>query len=104
MTENANYLSQLGQETSDLTRLFAFEWKQAVNTLTNVSLISTTDVVDAAPGLSLTFNRTFYQSIAERYNLGGLGRGWASQWDLRATTDSKGDVIVRSVGDLQRVF
>jgi RHS repeat-associated protein len=104
MTENANYLSQLGQETSDLTRLFAFEWKQAVNTLTNVSLLSTTDVVDSVPGLSLTFNRTFYQSIAERYNLGGLGRGWASQWDLRATTDSKGDVIIRSVGDLQRVF
>jgi RHS repeat-associated protein len=104
MTENANYLSQLGQETSDLTRLFAFEWKQAVNTLTNVSLISTTDVVDSAPGLSLTFNRTFYESIAERYNLGTLGRGWASQWDLRATTDSKGDVIIRSVGDLQRVF
>ncbi len=104
MTENANYLSQLGQETSDLTRLFAFEWRQAVNTLTNVDLLSTTDVVDAAPGLSLTFNRTFYQSIAERYNIGGLGRSWATQWDLRATTDSKGNVIIRSVGDLQRVF
>ena len=104
MTENANYLSQLGQETSDLTRLFAFEWRQAVNTLTNIDLLSTTDVVDAAPGISLTFNRTFYQSIAERYNLGSLGRGWASQWDLRATTDSKGNVILRSVGDLQRVF
>jgi RHS repeat-associated protein len=104
MTENANYLSQLGQETSDLTRLFAFEWKQAVNTLTNVDLLSTTDVVDSAPGLSLTFNRTFYQSLAERYNLGSLGRGWTSQWDLRATTDSKGNVVIRSIGDLQRVF
>ncbi|ARI82597.1 RHS repeat domain-containing protein [Microcystis aeruginosa] len=104
MAENANYLSQLGQETSDLTRLFAFEWKQAVNTLTNVDLISATDVVDSAPGLSLSFNRTFYQSIAERYNLGTLGRGWSSQWDLRATTNSQGDVIIRSVGDLQRIF
>jgi len=104
MAENANYLSQLGQETNDLRRLFAFEWKQAVNTLTNVDLISTTDVVDAAPGLSLTFSRTFYQSIAERYNLGSLGRGWASQWDLRATTNSQGDVVIRSVGDLQRLF
>ncbi|MCW9679746.1 VWD domain-containing protein [Dolichospermum planctonicum UHCC 0167] len=104
MAENANYLSQLGQETNDLSRLFAFEWQQAGNNLNNVSLISTTDVVDAAPGLSLTFNRTFYQSIAERYNLGSLGRGWASQWDLRATTNSKGDVVIRSVGDLQRVF
>ena len=104
MTENANYLSQLGQPTNDVTRLFAFEWKQAVNTLTNVDLLSTTDVVDAAPGLSLTFNRTFHQSIAERYNLGTLGRGWSSQWDLRATTDSQGDVVIRSVGDLQRVF
>ncbi|MFM7441466.1 MAG: hypothetical protein ACKO2V_23190, partial [Snowella sp.] len=52
----------------------------------------------------LTFNRTFYQSIAERYHLGSLGRGWASQWDLRATTNSQGDVIIRSVGDLQRLF
>ena len=104
MAENANHLSQLGQETSDLTRLFAFEWKQAANTLTNVDLLSTTDVVDTAPGLSLSFNRTFYQSIAERYNLGTLGRGWSSQWDLRATTNSQGDVIIRSVGDLQRIF
>lgn len=104
MAENANYLSQLGQGNTDLSRLFDFEWKQAANTLTNVSLISTTDVVDTAPGLSLTFNRTFYQSIAERYNLGSLGRGWASQWDLRATTDSQGNVVIRSVGDLQRVF
>ncbi|WP_292861976.1 putative Ig domain-containing protein [Nostoc sp. LPT] len=104
MAENANYLSQLGEQTNDLTRLFAFEWKQEANTLTNVDLLSTTDVVDAASGLSLTFNRTFFQSIAERYNLGSLGRGWASQWDLRATTDSKGNVVIRSVGDLQRVF
>ncbi|MHC5595393.1 MAG: putative Ig domain-containing protein [Nostoc sp.] len=104
MSENANYLSQLGEPTNDLSRLFAFEWKQAANTLTNVDLVSTTDLVDAAPGLSLTFNRTFHESIAERYNLGSLGRGWASQWDLRATTDSKGNVVIRSVGDLQRVF
>jgi RHS repeat-associated protein len=104
MTDNANYLSQLGEPTNNLARLFAFEWKQAANTLTNVDLLTTTDVVDAAPGLSLTFNRTFHQSIAERYNLGGLGRGWSSQWDLRATTDAKGNVVIRSVGDLQRVF
>ncbi|BBD63171.1 YD repeat-containing protein (plasmid) [Nostoc sp. HK-01] len=104
IAKDANYLSQLGQPTSDLTRLFAFEWKQAANTLTNVSLTSTTDVVDNAPGLSLTFGRTFYQSLAERYNLGSLGRGWASQWDLRATKDSQGNVIIRSIGDLQRVF
>jgi RHS repeat-associated protein len=104
MAENASYLSQLGQKTNDLTRLFGFEWKQSVNTLTNISLTSTTDMVDAAPGLSLSFNRTFYQSIAERYNLGSLGRGWASQWDLKASTNSQGNVVIRSVGDLQRVF
>jgi RHS repeat-associated protein len=104
MAENASYLSQLGQPTNDLNRLFEFEWKQAANTLTNVGLLSTTDAVDIAPGLSLTYNRTFYQSIAERYNLGALGRGWSSQWDVRATTDSQGNVVIRSVGDLQRRF
>jgi RHS repeat-associated protein len=104
MADNATYLSQLGDQPIDLARLFAFEWKQAANTLTNVDLLSTTDVVDAAPGLSLTFERTFHQSIAERYNLGTLGRGWSSQWDVRATTDRQGNVVIRSVGDLQRVF
>jgi RHS repeat-associated protein len=104
MAENANHLSQLGQPTNDITRLFAFEWQQAANNLSNISLIDATDVVDTAPGLSLSFNRTFYQSIAERYNLGTLGRGWSSQWDLRATTNSQGDVVIRSVGDLQRLF
>ena len=104
MAENANYLSQLGQPTNDLTRLFALEWKQAANTLTNYELISTTDIIDSAPGLSLTFGRTFHQSIGERYQLGSLGRGWSSEWDLRATTNAQGDIIIRSVGDFQRVF
>ena len=104
MAENANYLSQLGQETNDLTRLFAFEWKQSANTLINTSLLSATDVVDAAPGLSLSFSRTFYQSIAERYSLSSLGRGWASQWDVSATTDNQGNVVIRSTGDVQRLF
>jgi RHS repeat-associated protein len=104
MAENANRLSQIGQPTNDLSRLFGFEWKQAVHTLTNVSLLSATDVLDAAPGLSLTFNRAFYQSTAERYNLSSLGRGWSSEWDVRATNDSKGNVVIRTVGDFQRFF
>ncbi|MBD1999288.1 putative Ig domain-containing protein [Leptolyngbya sp. FACHB-541] len=104
MAENANYLSQLGESADNLARLFAFEWKQAANTLTSTSLVTTTDVVDAAPGLSLTFNRIFYQSIAERYEQGALGRGWSHEWDLQATTKSDGDVVIRSVGNLQRVF
>jgi YD repeat-containing protein len=123
MAENANYLSQLGQwknlansftnvtyqsqsaqPSSNLARLFAFEWQQAANTLTNTDLISTTDIFDAAPGLSLDFNRTFHQSLTERYNLGSFGRGWSSQWDIQASSDTQGDVIIRRIGGLQRFF
>jgi YD repeat-containing protein len=67
-------------------------------------LITASDSFDDAPGISLAFNRTFYQSVAERYNLGGFGRGWSSQWDLRAETNAQGDVIIRSIGDRQRQF
>jgi len=104
MAENANYLAELGDTKTNLNDLFSFEWKQAANTLRGSDLVSTTDVVDNAPGVDLTFTRTFYQSVAERYNLGTLGRGWSSEWDLKATTDKNGDVIIRGVGDLQRVF
>ncbi|NEQ47521.1 MAG: hypothetical protein F6K00_29855 [Leptolyngbya sp. SIOISBB] len=104
LADTATYLSQIGQPVDDIGQLFAFEWQQAANTLTNTDLVTTTDVVDAAPGLSLTFSRTFYQSTAERYDLGALGRGWSHEWDLRVTAESNGTLAVRSVGDLQRIF
>ncbi len=104
MAENANYLSQLGQPTNDLTRLFFYEWNQANNALVNNSLVTTKDVADATPGLSLSFDRTFYQSLTERYNVGTLGRGWTNQWEQRATTNAQGNVVIRGAGNLQRLF
>jgi RHS repeat-associated protein len=108
MAENINYLSQLGQPTSDLTRLFNYEWNQSTSLLANANIVTTTDITDATPGVSLSFDRAFHQSLTERYNLGTLGRGWTSQWDQRATIDPignpKGNVVIRGAGNLQRFF
>ena len=104
MAKNANHQSQFGQGNGDLTDFLAFELRQASNLLTGAALTSAVDVVDSAPGLSLTFGRTFFQSIAERYELGSLGRGWTNQWDLQATTEANGDVSIETVGTLRRSF
>ncbi|BFM39775.1 Calx-beta domain-containing protein [Synechocystis sp. LKSZ1] len=104
LAENATYLSQLGQRTNNVTQLYNFELKQANAALISSPLVSSIDSLDPAPGLSLTFNRVFYQSLTERYNLGTLGRGWSTEWDLRVTTDSDGNILIRNVGDLLRFF
>jgi RHS repeat-associated protein len=108
MAENINYLSQLGQPTNDLARLYKYEWNQATNSLANENIVTTTDITDATPGVSLSFDRTFHQSLTERYNVGALGRGWTSRWEQRATIEPtgnpKGDVVIRGAGNLQRFF
>lgn len=104
ISKDANYLSSLGASPNNLSDLFNFEWQKAANTLTGNSLVSSTDLVDNAPGFPLSFTRTFSQSTAERYNLGELGRGWSSQWDLKAVTNQNGNVEIHSVGTIARVF
>src|SRR5262249_31849350 len=46
-------------------------------------------------GLPLTFARSFSQPITGRYQLGLLGRGWTSNWDVSATVDNMGTVFIR---------
>ena len=67
------------------------------------TLAGTTDVSFPAPGLSLDFSRQFMQSISGRNTPGTLGLGWVSDWDISATTESDGSVLVEDAG-APRVF
>jgi RHS repeat-associated protein len=102
--QDASYLSQLGLRLDDVGGLFTYEFRKASNKLSSPVLTTTTDSFDAAPGLSLQLGRSFYQSTAERYNLGIFGRGWSSRWETRAVKDLQGNVSIRSNGDIQRFF
>jgi len=96
LADNATYLSRLGQYTADADRLAAFELSQAGNALVDPFLISTIDAYLSTPGLPLGFSRAYQQSIAGRFTLGALGRGWSHGWDVSAATDVNGNVTIHT--------
>ncbi len=103
LADNATHLSLLDQRTSNTTQLLGFELQQASNTLIGSTLAATVDHVDAAPGLSLVFSRSFNQALADRYELGTLGRGWSHSWDISLTTNAENDVTIH-IGTGKRTF
>ena len=51
-----------------------------------------------APGMDLTFEQSYEQSISGRYTPGILGLGWTTNWDISATTMPNGDVVIENAG------
>jgi RHS repeat-associated protein len=92
---NATYLSLIGENVSDVSRLLAFEFSKASAGLLGPVLASAGDVSFPAPGLDLSFNRVSLQPIDGRYRLGRLGRGWVDNWDISLVTDAQQNVTVR---------
>jgi YD repeat-containing protein len=103
MAQDASYLSELGTYTYDVGKLIAFEIGKANDYLPSQTLSSVADVGTPAPGLSLTFGRSFLQPISGRYHLGRLGRGWVDNWDFSAATDAQGNVFIHEGAGL-RIF
>jgi RHS repeat-associated protein len=99
--EDTSYLSQIGETTTDASQVLAFELQQDADSLPTPTLASATDASAPAPGLPLTFGRTFLQPISGRYQLGPFGRGWADTWDLQATADGSGNVTMQGRGSIR---
>jgi RHS repeat-associated protein len=74
LDENATRLSQLGEYTSDISKLLAFELRQ-----------------NAA------------QSIEDRNFVGSFGRGGVSAFEITETVDTKGNVTIKN-GTVSRLF
>ena len=71
LDSEATYLSQLGEYTDDVQRLFAFAINTANDALTNGSLDSVTDASFPVPGaIPLDFVRQFNASISGRDTMG----------------------------------
>jgi RHS repeat-associated protein len=104
INRDATHFSQLGLRLDDVGGLFGYEFNRAANSLVDTILTSTTDVFDEAPGLPLQLSRAFYQSTAERYNLGIFGRGWSSGWETHLVKDNQGNILIRFTGNLQSFF
>jgi RHS repeat-associated protein len=74
LADNANRLSQLGEYTTDISRLLSFELQQ-VNS----------------------------NAISARSAVGAFGRGGVNPWDVSAITDTAGNVAIQT-GDRRRIF
>ena len=103
IADDATYLSQLGQYTANIADLLQFEFMQANDLFPRARLETTVDASAPTPGLALEFYRYYDQTLANRYALGALGRGWTDQWEVQATPDADGNVVVQ-MADASRFF
>ena len=104
LSDNARYLAHLGLDVTEISDLYSMEVAQAnaqsiVNTLASV-----TDVSVAAPGLDITFTRTFGQTIDERYFEGDLGYGWQHNWNCWIEEPEPGRVVIHNFSCGLRTF
>ncbi len=103
----ASYLQGLGEDVTDVSKLWGFAVQQADNALSPIgqALASATDDSLAIPGsLSLSFSRVFASTIDGRDNLGPLGYGWSTPWQTSASIASDGTVTITGAEGAQRVF
>jgi len=101
LDNEATYLSQLGEYTDDVQRLFGFAINIANDAVTNGSLDSVTDASFPVPGaIPLVFDRQFNSSISGRDTMGPFGVGWTDNWQISASADSQGNVTISDDGSL----
>ena len=101
LDSEATYLSQLGEYTDDVQRLFGFAINTANDALTTGSLDSVTDASFPVPGaIPLDFVRQFNASISGRDTMGPFGLGWTDNWQISASADSQGNVTISDDGSL----
>ncbi|MBI2875410.1 MAG: cadherin-like domain-containing protein [Candidatus Tectomicrobia bacterium] len=104
LDDNAAYLGRLGERVVDVGSLLAFEFLQADGLSPIRSLASAVDAAVEAPGLPLTFARTFSEPISQRYELGPFGYGWAHSWQMSLQQDADGTVTISGPAGSRRTF
>jgi RHS repeat-associated protein len=97
-------LAPYGGDMSDVTDVFQFELLKANGQMSVPVPAEAIDAAFPAPGLPLVFGRSFGNTIASRYRLGRLGRGWIDNFDISAAEDSTGQVTVRAGGSIRFFF
>src|ERR1017187_8916880 len=104
LDNNSAYLGRLGLNVADISKLLAFQFMQDDGLCPLRTLASSVDVSVPAPGLPLTFSRSFGEPISQRYAMGPMGRGWSHNWQYSLTQGSDGTITIFGPGGSQRIF
>src|SRR5207249_1050258 len=95
LNSTASYLGRLGKNVTDVGKLWSFVIAQANNSWPVPVLAGAVD--DSLPivgALSLSFGRTFNQSVLGRFQSGPLGLGWSTRWQEALSVASDGTVTI----------
>ena len=97
MAADATYLAQIGEPTNDVLQIVQFEIDKASNEFTaQTNMLVTADDM-RAPGMDLSFQQSYLDTIAGHYYQGILGaNGWTTNWDITATNTTTGAAIQMS--------
>ncbi|MCB1764279.1 MAG: hypothetical protein KDI27_14230, partial [Gammaproteobacteria bacterium] len=104
LQENAIYLGRQGLHVNDIGDLLAFEFAQADGMNVIRTLASSTDASVVAPGLDISFTRSYGQSITRRHALGDLGYGWSHNWDYSLQIEADGTIRMVGPGGSRRTY
>jgi len=107
LEQNVDYLFRLGSLASSVSKmndLLAFELAQADGLHVLRTLATATDAYAPTPGLRLSFERSFPNTISGRHRMGALGRGWSHNWEERLVKDEFDDVTLFGQNGSQRLF
>lgn len=97
---DATYLAPLGDPVNNVAKLIDYEISKADADFGAAPLGSTVDLSMPVPGPSLSVARSFQPTVSGRNESGLFGLGWTSNWDIRAVTDSQGNVTLDQGGCL----
>ncbi|HYF34669.1 MAG TPA: hypothetical protein VD994_05210, partial [Prosthecobacter sp.] len=97
LDNQATYLARLGQNVTDVNRLWGFAVAQAQAIWPMPTVAGAVDDSVPTPGaLALSFGRAFNQTIPGRFRMGPLGLGWFTPWQQRLTFISDGTVTLET--------
>src|SRR5262249_34770684 len=98
LDNNAQSLGRLGESVTDVGQLWHFSILQANGLSPVATLASAVDASMGPPGLSLSFGRSFGETINSRYQTGPFGYGWSVPWETSLSRLADGTIVI-TTGD-----
>lgn len=102
LNEDAAYLGELGENVTDIGKLWGFEILQAVGFSAVQQVSSSTDATVSSPGSLLSFSRAFSNSIPGHYQKGRFGYGWFDSWQATLSVNPDDTIIIHGSGTERR--
>ncbi len=100
----ATYLAQYSSLTYDVSELFSAILGRASGAYLRQTLAASVDAYTPARGLPLAFSRAAFDTFAQRFTVGPLGRGWSHNWEYALTQPITDTIVIKGPGGGSRSF